>query len=410
MIVLEPLGGLGNRMRAVDAAMILSKKIDKPLHVVWRRNSALNCNFDELFLMPKSIAKLIQVDAKTPARELPAAYDNHIDQKRMEHLVRQGYDFEALRADRAVFISTWSRFYGANDFFRDLIPIAPLQNIIDAYAKNFKNTVGVHIRRTDNVKSIQHSPTPRFIELMQKEIDHNASAKFFLATDSPEEEERLKNRFTDRIITHRKRSLSRKNRLAIQDALIDLFCLSKCQKLIGSYWSSFTDTAAKIGGIEKVIVGGPEGDHRLGFDDLEVGQGVKVKGKPDEDGVLAAQEISVEAPADRAEIESVVQNIGNPPNVLRLLNREFALPEGIAVKDLQRHPTDLKNLQAGDRVKLTGTYSAPEGFVPQKIKIQAATDSGLAELRGEISKIDRETKALEVIGFTAAVNEDTKIF
>jgi hypothetical protein len=410
MIVLEPLGGLGNRMRAMDAAMTLSKKIDKPLHVVWRRNSALNCNFDELFLMPKSIAKLIQVNAKTPARELPAAYDNHIDRKRVEHLLRQGYDFEALRADRTVFISTWNRFYGANDLFRDLIPVAPLQNIIDAHAKNFTNTVGVHIRRTDNVKSIQHSPTARFIELMQKEIDHNASVKFFLATDSPEEEERMKNLFTDRIITHRKRSLNRKNRLAIQDALIDLFCLSKCQKLIGSYWSSFTDTAAEIGGIEKVIVGGPEGDQRLGFDDLEVGQGVKVKGMPDEDGVLAAQEISVEAPADRAEIEGIVQNIDNPPNVLRLLNREFTLPEGIVVKDLQRHPTVLKNLQAGDRVKLSGTYLAPEGFVPQKIKIQSATDSGLAELRGEISKIDRKTKTLEVIGFTVAVNEKAKIF
>jgi hypothetical protein len=188
-----------------------------------------------------------------------------------------------------------------------------------------------------------------------------------------------------------------------------LFCLSKCQKIIGSYWSSFTEAAAEIHGIEKIIVGAPEGDQRLGFNDLQVGQMVKVKVIPG-DGVWVAQEISVEAPVDRAEIEGFIQSLGHPPNLLRLLHREFALPDSIAVKDLQRHPTNLKNLKVGDRVKLTGTYAAPAGFVPEKIKVQAATDSGLEELRGAISKLDRETKTLEVVGFTVAVNEDTMIF
>ena len=41
----------------------------------------------------------------------------------------------------------------------------------------------------------------------------------------------------------------------MQDALIDLWCLAASRKIIGSYWSSFTDTAADMGGIEKVIAG-----------------------------------------------------------------------------------------------------------------------------------------------------------
>jgi hypothetical protein len=39
------------------------------------------------------------------------------------------------------------------------------------------------------------------------------------------------------------------------DALLDLFCLAACKKIIGSYCSSFTDTAASLGGIEKLIAG-----------------------------------------------------------------------------------------------------------------------------------------------------------
>ena len=38
---------------------------------------------------------------------------------------------------------------------------------------------------------------------------------------------------------------------AIADAVADLYALSGCSKIIGSYWSSFTDTAAELRGIER---------------------------------------------------------------------------------------------------------------------------------------------------------------
>jgi len=74
---------------------------------------------------------------------------------------------------------------------------------------------------------------------------------FFLATDSPEEEQDMKKLFGDRIITFAKK-LDRNNPEAIQDALVDLLCLSKTRKIIGSFYSSFSDIAADIGYIEFV--------------------------------------------------------------------------------------------------------------------------------------------------------------
>ena len=41
---------------------------------------------------------------------------------------------------------------------------------------------------------------------------------------------------------------------AIKDALIDLYGLSRCRLILGSYWSSFSETAAAIGGSELLIV------------------------------------------------------------------------------------------------------------------------------------------------------------
>jgi hypothetical protein len=86
---------------------------------------------------------------------------------------------------------------------------------------------------------------------MKKEMQQDPNAIFFVASDSPAEEERMRKEFPDRIRVHRKRSYDRNNPVAVQDALIDLYCLAKCRKLIGSYDSSFSEMAWKIRGIEK---------------------------------------------------------------------------------------------------------------------------------------------------------------
>lgn len=145
------------------------------------------------------------------------------------------------------------------------------------------------------------------------------------------------------------------------------------------------------------------------FNDLKVGQRVKVKGKPGEDGAFLASEISTKAPADQAVIQGLIQRIDHQKNTLRLFNREFVLPDGVAIKDSQRQILGLKDLKAGDMVQLKGRYSESEGFVPEKIKLQEASDFDLAELQGDINKIDREKKTLVVVGFTVTVSDDTKI-
>lgn len=413
MIVFEPRGGLCNRMRALGSAIALSKNINKPLQVIWRRNHHLNCNFEALFLIPPSIQNLIQVDStellEGCSEMLPVVYDQCIDDSCIRRLVQQKYNFEELSSCKAVFIWTGDLFYKTKHLFREFVPIDPLQKIIQSYAKDFKNVFGVHIRRTDNVRAIRYSPMAKYIELMEKEIAHNGSLRFFLATDSPDDEAQLKMLFPDRIITHPKRSLNRNDPLAIEDALIDLFCLSKCQKLIGSHWSSFTNVAAEINGIDKtiVIVGNPAAG--FDFNDLEVGQSVKVQGRVSEDGAFAAREIKL-GPNHWAVFKGVIRSLDRQENMLCLLNREFVVPNGIPVINLQRDVIGWQDLKAGDIVQFMGRHSAQRAFELKKIEMQKATDFDKAEVCGDIDKIDREKKTLEVLGFTVVVGEDTKIY
>ena len=48
-LVVEPFGGLGNRMRAVASAYVLASQAGRPLDVIWIKKSNLNAAFGDLF-------------------------------------------------------------------------------------------------------------------------------------------------------------------------------------------------------------------------------------------------------------------------------------------------------------------------------------------------------------------------
>jgi hypothetical protein len=147
----------------------------------------------------------------------------------------------------------------------------------------------------------------------------------------------------------------------------------------------------------------------IGFDCLKVGQRIKVKGKSSEDGSFAAWEISFKSPDRIAKIEGMIQRLDYEKNMVRLFNRDFALPDGIMAKNLQGQRVDLKKFKAGDMVKLKGKYSAAKGLAPEKLNMKATMGFNVDELHGAIDEINLEQKTLEVAGFKVIVNEKTAI-
>lgn len=125
-----------------------------------------------------------------------------------------------------------------------------LQRRIDEVVAGFsERTIGVHIRRTDNVVSIQSSPLENFTNMMNAEIKQKANTKFYVASDDDEVKESLKSKYPNRIITLMD-DTDRNSLEGMKFAVLDLFCLSKTNKIIGSVGSSYSQIAAEIGGIE----------------------------------------------------------------------------------------------------------------------------------------------------------------
>ena len=82
---------------------------------------------------------------------------------------------------------------------------------------------------------------------MRSICDADPSTQFFVASDSSEAEDELEREFAGHILRQPKKSYARDDPEGIKHAMVDLYCLASCARFIGSYWSSFTDTAREIG-------------------------------------------------------------------------------------------------------------------------------------------------------------------
>lgn len=164
------------------------------------------------------------------------------------------------RAYNNIYVSTcYEWFPYAPELVHRLKPVKPIAAQIDALTSDFDaHTIGVHIRRTDNIRSKERSTDSAFEEAMENAVKADGAARFFVATDELDLLERLKEKFPRRVMHQQLSTVRRDTCEGIQQAVVDLFCLARCSRLIGSYWSSFSEMAAEIGEIELYIVGAPQ--------------------------------------------------------------------------------------------------------------------------------------------------------
>lgn len=269
MITIKPYGGLGNRIRSVDSAIALAECTGKKLRVIWDANAELNCPFSELFkesdkfelkeistmYFPRKINEKISILLHKLSINYPFSYDSILHESDISRLKSENYNFcDQKRFDR-IYININGSFLTPKEPYKYFKPVKSIESRVEDLSKEFASyTVGVHIRRTDNKMAIINSPLERFIDLMTQEKSRNEKVKFFLSTDSPETEKIVVERFPDDIIVNKK-ELRRNRKQGIQDALVDLLCLSKTSSIIGSYWSSFTEVASEMGRIPLIVAG-----------------------------------------------------------------------------------------------------------------------------------------------------------
>lgn len=255
-IYIEPTGGLCDRLATFECFLNYRNKfsIDE-LNILWNLNEELNCKYENLFkqidnVKVTNVKRCILYNYRFTRRILNFFLKtyrgkrinlNNVNRETVIDLIQQknkvwftGFIFDEIR-DKM--------------YFDEFKAINEIQEKLIVKEKSY-NTIGVHIRRTDNKIAIQNSPTELFYREMDYEISLNQDIKFYCATDSEDELKNLINKYGKRVLFQQKCIRTRNSQEGIESALIDLLNLSNSLKIIGSDWSAFSGVAAKIGKIE----------------------------------------------------------------------------------------------------------------------------------------------------------------
>ncbi len=164
-------------------------------------------------------------------------------------------------------------YHRYNTRLQQLVPTLALQREISSITDTFqvagpasaetgprphpRRPIGLHIRRGDAVlhHSISHhylvSSLEAFLKHIEDEIQQDPAVWFYLATDCAETQALLLKRSDGWRFRHHPSKHFVKAvvgpKAGQRDAVIDLFCLSQCEKVIGTNWSSFSEMSALIG-------------------------------------------------------------------------------------------------------------------------------------------------------------------
>ena len=261
MIIVWPFNGLCNRMRMIASAIELGQRTQKKVILIWLKSDECSAEFRELFADNPLLHRVIELDTSFVARlkfkalrlALKLARFKFFDQTKTEsHLSDQAY-WVNQASSKHLFIHSHSDFFDDKSSLTSFIPHPLLVAEIEKHPNHSR--IGIHIRGQDNVRAKEMRGAAMFEGIITQITQDDPNQEFFLATDEPITEKSLIEQFPGKVFLYNKKSRSRSDSQGIKDAVVDLYALSRCKNLIGSYWSSFSEIAARLGNIELLIAG-----------------------------------------------------------------------------------------------------------------------------------------------------------
>ena len=251
IFVISVSGGLCNRLRVLICAASYSEKHNCILLVRWPIVDGFQATLPDLFDCPY---RIIGEREDRIFRYLARRFDGlHMD------LNYEGRKTETLsfKAPRFVtYLETIEKFgepyldtqFAA--FSHRLIPVPAIQSNIRAFDDFLRSNtvVGVSVRSTRaHPKTIEASPTRWFIERINFLHRLAPHIKVFLSGDDAGVGDHIRRSVTCPIVALDK-PFAFNSTESIRDAVADLYLLGRTKYILGSYWSSFSETAFEMRG------------------------------------------------------------------------------------------------------------------------------------------------------------------
>ena len=240
-IHLQVCAGLANRLRALVSGICFAEDLKRPLVLHWPPIEPSCCAHFEALFDPSSLPSFVTVVPEYPERQRLTQCLSQEDLDKLKEKEGQGvYNLKSYG---------WFHRSDPERWLKHLRALKPSQYIEERLSnRSFDDTLGVHIRRGDNEKSIQGSPLSVFLDLLAV----NPSPKFLVATDDADVRAIFQKHFPQKCVFVAN-VLARNTEQGMIEAAIDFFALSRCKKILGSVYSSFSDIAALYGKAELIL-------------------------------------------------------------------------------------------------------------------------------------------------------------
>lgn len=249
--------GLANRMRVMASVAHFTNSGIK-INILWLKNNALNCDFEQLF---KPINGFNIKNIIHEPRMLHSMQRNPIKRIITKiHNKAKGYDYVFTKGETNIpqqvkpIFDKYKSVYVAMCFclteqenYTIFIPSNKVADIISKF--NYQNYIGIHIRRGDHIWATEKSPINLFTDYIEQHIEKD---RFYIATDSPDIKYLLTLHYGNKKILTYNFCLERNSPQGIIDAYVEMIILSKSNIIIGSQFSSFDEVAAKMGNIQLI--------------------------------------------------------------------------------------------------------------------------------------------------------------
>ena len=267
-IILVPIGGLANRMRAIASGWSLAKAVKKQFIVVWHKNFELNASFNKLFKddLPFNIIEpndfIYNCCYEFPRKK--NLFISHIlkNLKGISNYLYISYEYEPdqlcdiiKKAKGDIVIHSGLQFYDFDpkilvELFRFSDMVISTERLI---LKDYQPQYAIQIRRTDNKMSINNSPLELFERIIVTNIEKSPQSKFFLATDDKNIKKYFFQKYPLNII-YNPNNVTRNTLEGMIDAAAEFCIMAECPIIYGSYWSSFSEIAALYGNTRLIVV------------------------------------------------------------------------------------------------------------------------------------------------------------
>lgn len=262
VLIINPIFGLGNRLRAIASAYSISKHKNMKLVINWIPDYHCDCLIEDLIVNIHNYGEVIynQIDNESLIDFELYNYLEVDEEGKKDEYINDNYNKIYVKSNcllnneySYIYFYEFLQSLKWNDYINNLIISIP-----DIY-----NYIGMHIRMEggneyQNIDADKSSNwTERETELMFKyrEISHidnfinkineilheNPEKKFFIATDMKCNYDKLINIYGHDKIKILERNDFDRSKEQLYYAVSDMILLSRCNQFYGSIWSSFSE-------------------------------------------------------------------------------------------------------------------------------------------------------------------------